>query len=92
MSLPLLCFYQAKLDKKHMCDEEQVCEVEEYLLSIGVLLLWWDGTMAAATVIYKWLATLISEKHGHPYSQTLFWIRCKLSSLPRSAIMCLRGS
>ena len=48
------------------------------------------GIGPAATVVYKRLATLISEKRGHPYSQTLFWIRCKLSySLLRAAVMCI---
>ena len=51
------------------------------------------GIGPAATVVYRRLATLISEKRGHPYSQTLFWIRCKVSySLLRSVVMCLRGS
>ena len=51
------------------------------------------GTCSAATVVYKQVSTLISEKRGHSYSQTLFWIRCKLSfSLIHSEIMCVRGS
>ena len=41
----------------------------------------------AATVVYRRLATLISEKRGHPYSQTLLSY-----SLLRSTVMCLRGS
>ena len=46
-----------------------------------------------ATVVYKRIATLITEKSDQPYSSTLFWIRCKLSfSLLHSAIMCIRGS
>ena len=51
----------------------------------------WMGPIA--TVVYKRIATLITEKRDQPYSRTLFWIRCKLSfSLLRSAIMCIRGS
>ena len=46
-----------------------------------------------ARVVYKRIATLISEKRGHSYSQVLHWIRIKLCfSLLRSAVMCLRGS
>ena len=47
----------------------------------------------AATIIYKRLASLISEKQGRPYSSTLHWVRCRLNfSLLRSAVMCIRGS
>ena len=51
------------------------------------------GMEMIATVVYKRLASMISEAHGKPYSKTMQWIRCKLSfSLLRSAIMCLCGS
>ena len=85
------CYRRAELDKKRMCDE-QIREVERGTFS--PLVFSCTGEMGpAATVVYKGLATLISEKRGHLYSQTLFWIRCKLSySLLRSAVMCLRGS
>ena len=45
-------------------------------------------------LLEKWrIATLLSEKRGHPYSHVLYWIRTKLCySLLRSAVMCLRGS
>ena len=44
----------------------------------------------AATVAYKRLATLTSNK---PYNNVMSWLRCHLSfSLLRSAILCLRGS
>ena len=47
----------------------------------------------SATVVYRRIASLIAEKQQQPYSQTLFWLRCKLSfSFLRSAIMCLRGT
>ena len=46
-----------------------------------------------ATVVYKCIASLISERSSQSYSLTLYWLRCKLSfSLLRSAITCLRGS
>ena len=54
---------------------------------------WYYKDDPVTTVVYTRLATLISEKRGHPYNQTPLWIRCKLSySLLRSAGMCLRGS
>ena len=46
-----------------------------------------------ATIVYKRLANLISEKSGQSYNMTLYWLRCRLSfSLLRSAVTCLRGS
>ena len=43
--------------------------------------------------LYKRLASMISEKRDTPYSQTINWIRCKLSfALLRSSIMSIRGA
>ena len=51
------------------------------------------GMGTTAMVVYKRIASMISEKYERPYSKTMQWIRCRLSySLLRSAIMCLRGS
>ena len=37
--------------------------------------------------------SMIAAKHEKPYPQTMNWLRCRLCfSLPRSAVMCLRGS
>jgi len=48
------------------------------------------GTLA--TVVYKYIATLLFEKRGQSYSKTLYWLRCKLGfSLLHSAVACLRG-
>ena len=51
------------------------------------------GMSPTATVVFKCIVTLISEKRGHPYCHVLYWIRCKLCySLLRSGVMCLGGS
>ena len=51
------------------------------------------GMGPLATIVYKRLASLISEKSGQSYSMTLYWLRCRLSfSLLSSAVTCLRGS
>ena len=85
------CYRQAELDKKRMCDE-RIREVERGTFS-PLVFSCTGGMGPIVTVVYKRLATLISEKWGDLYSQTLFWIRCKLSySLLHSAVMCLRGS
>ena len=45
-----------------------------------------------ASVFYKRLASLLSDKWNDPYATVLGWIRCKLSfCLLRSAIQCIRG-
>ena len=72
--------------------DERVREVERGTFS-PLVFSCSGGIGPAATVVYRRLATSISEKRGQPYSQTLFWIRCKLSySLLRPAVMCLRES
>ena len=49
------------------------------------------GMGPLATIVYRQLASLISEKSSHADLQ--HELRCKLSfSLLRSAITCLRGS
>ena len=51
------------------------------------------GMGKSATTFYKRLASMISEKRDTPYSQTINWIRCKLSfALLRSSIMSIRGA
>ena len=37
------------------------------------------GMGPLATVVYKRISGLISEKSSKPYSMTLYWLRCKLS-------------
>ena len=85
------CYRWAELDKKRRYDE-RIREVERGTFS--PLVFSSSGGMGpAATVVYKRIATLISEKRGHPYSHVLYWLRCHLCfSLLRSAVMCLRGS
>ena len=51
------------------------------------------GMAAEATVFYKRLASLLSDKRDSNYAGVMGWVRCCLSfSLLRSAIRCLRGS
>ena len=72
--------------------DEQVHEVERGTFS--PLIFSCSGGMGpTATIVFKRIATLISEKRGHPYCHVLYWIRCKLCySLLCSAVMYLRGS
>ena len=51
------------------------------------------GLARQATVFYKRLASLLSSKLNQPYSQTMNWLRCRLSfALLRAAIQCIRGA
>ena len=51
------------------------------------------GMGRAATTFYRRLASMISEKRNTEYSQTVNWIRCKLSfALLRALIMSIRGA
>jgi len=46
-----------------------------------------------ATIFYKRLASLLSEKWKEPYAVVLGWVRCRLSfCLLHSVIQCIRGT
>ena len=51
------------------------------------------GAGPAASVFLKHLGNKIAEKKEAPYSQTIGWLRCRLSfALLRASILCIRGS
>ena len=51
------------------------------------------GMAKEATVFYKRLASLLSERWEQPYSMTMGWLRCTLGfSLLWSSIQCLWGT
>ena len=89
-SLPQ-CYRRNELEKKRAYDE-RVREIEHG--SFSPLVFSTSGGMGTtATVVYKRIASMLSEKQDQSYSKTMHWIRCRLNfSLLRSAIMCLRGS
>ena len=78
----------------HYCRayEERVREVERG--SFTPLVFSSSGGMGrSATVTYRRLASLLSDKWNSPYPVIMGWLRCSLSfSLLRSALMCVRGS
>ena len=72
--------------------EERTREVERASF-VPVVMSASGGAGKAATVLYKRLAALISEKRNDQYSATMAWIRTRLCfALVRSSIMCLRGA
>ena len=49
--------------------------------------------MAECKRYYSRLAELLATKKGESYATTMSWIRARVSfALPRSALLCLRGS
>ena len=85
------CYRRNEMEKKRAYDE-RVREIEHG--SFSPLVFSTSGGMGTtATVVYKKIASSISEKYDKPYNRTMNWIRCRLNfSLLRSSIMCLRGS
>ena len=84
--------YRKHKQEKRCHYEQRVREVEH--ASFTPLVMSTTGGMGrAATTFYKRLAAMISEKRGTDYSQTINWIRCKLSyALLRASIMSIRGA
>ena len=52
-----------------------------------------SGMGRAASVFYKKLASLLSEKRDVHYSKIMGWIRCWLSfAFLKASLMCIRGA
>ena len=76
--------------KRHY--EERVREVERATFT-PLVMSTTGGMGRAATTFYKRLASMIGEKQNTHYTQTMNWIRCKLSfALLRASIMSIRGA
>lgn len=77
---------------KRRAYDERVREIEHGSFS-PLVFTTSSGMGTTAAVVYKRIASAIVEKHDKPFSKVIHWIHCRLNfSLPRSAIMCLRGS
>ena len=85
------CYRKHEMEKKRQY-EQRVREIEH--ASFTPLVLSATGGMAnEATVFYKRLASCLAAKWDQSYSQTMSWLRCRLTfSLLRSAIQCIRGA
>ena len=83
------CYMKNERDKRRAYDQ-RIREVERG--SFSPLVFSAAGGMGpTASVVYKRITSMLSQKYDQAYSKTLYWIRCKLSySLLRSAVMCLR--
>ena len=90
VSLPQ-CYRCAELEKKRKY-EKTVREVEHGSF-LPLVFSCTGGMGPLATVVFKQIATLLSEKHGQSYSKTLYWLKCKLNFLLLcSAVVCILSS
>ncbi len=68
------CYKKHENEKKHAYDQ-RIREVEHSTFTPLVLSAT-GGLARQATTFYKRLSTLLALKHGHPYGQTMNWLRC----------------
>ena len=72
--------------------EQRIREVEHGSF-VPLVLSVTGGMGRIATTTYKRLASLLSSKWNQPYSNTLGWLRCRLSfALLRASILAIRGA
>ena len=91
-SLPLSTCHRRHEQEKERAYDQRIREVEHGYFSPLVFSVS-GGMEPTAKVVYKKLALMIATKHNQSYSQTINWLRCRLSfSLLRSSIMYIRGS
>ena len=88
---PASVYRKHELEKKRAY-QQRIQEVEHS--SFTPLVLSATGGMGnEATIFYKRLASLLSQKWDFPYRTTLCWLRCCLCySLLRSSIQAIRGA
>ena len=88
----LSAVYRQHENKKRAEYGRRVREIEHG--SFTPLVFTTGGGMAPeATVFFKRLASLLSEKRSESYACVLGWMRCTISFLLlRSALMCIRGT
>ena len=89
---PLPNTYKKHEREKKNAYERRILEVEHS--SFTPLIFSATGGMASSTrVFYQRLASLLANKWGNSYGQTMSWLNCRLVfSLLRSAIRCIRGT
>ena len=85
------CHRRNELEKRY-CYDERIRLVEHGSFTPPTFTVG-GGIGPAASIFYKRLASILSERNSKPYSMVLNWLRCLLSfSLLRSSILCLRGA
>ena len=86
---PVLATADMKKKNKVRAYEQRIREIEH--ASFTPIVLSTGGMGPCATTFYKRLADRLASKWNSSYSQTIGWLRCRLSfSLLRSSILCIR--
>ena len=84
--------YRRHQQEKKRQYEQRIREVERATFT-PLVMSTTGGMGKAASTFYKRLASMLSEKRGISYSQTINWVRCRLSfALLRASILSVRGS
>ena len=85
------CYMRHEKEKKRIY-ERRILEVEHATFTPLVFAV--SGGMAReCSVFYKRLASMVADKRGESYNETLRWLRCSLSfMLLHSSIQCIRGA
>ena len=88
---PSACYRRHEKEKQRAY-EQRVREIEH--ASFTPIALSTTGGMGPIAIpFYKRLADRLASKWNSSYSQTIGWLRCRLSfSLLRSSILCIRGA
>ena len=90
--LQLSSCYRSHENAKKPAYEQRIREVEHGSF-VPLVLSVTGGMGRIATTTYKHLASLLSSKWNQPYSNTLGWLRCRLSfALLRASILAIRGA
>jgi hypothetical protein len=76
--------------EKHRAYEQRIIEVEHGTFP-PLVFSSSEGWGLSATIAYRRLANLISEKQGQCYNSVINWIRCRVSHSLNSAVVCIRA-
>ena len=88
----LSALYRMHEAEKKRAYGERVREVERGVFT-PLVFLSTGGMARECTIFFKRLADILAEKKKIPYSQVMYWVRCRISfALLRSSIMAIRGS
>jgi hypothetical protein len=88
---PSACYRRHEKEKQRAY-EQRIREIEHASFT-PIVLSTTGGMGPIATTFYKRLADRLASKWNSSYSQTIGWLRCRLSfSLLRSSILCIRGA
>ena len=87
-STPSACYRRHEKEKQRAY-EQRIREIEHASFVLSTT----GGMGPIATKFYKRLADRLASKWNSSYSQTIGWLRCRLSfSLLPSSILCIRGA